>query len=456
MTPTLAMGNSAVSGAPSRGAKIEGKLRAPAYANRLRFAVLATPLVAATILSKFAIPPFGAQGIDISFLLLLAALIVGSIGGCIQIEPRRLALYVMLMGFLGLIQIGQPDVFSVSSMLLLAALHLPYVFSVPHGDDGGDRILKFFVGIVTVFALCGIAQYSLQFVVNARYLFPIENFIPQSFIVQHFNKQAAVGYDSQVYRANGVFLLEPSFFSQVLAVAIIAELCTLARASRLAVFGLALLVSYSGTGMLVLAICLPIYIITRRRWEMLLFGLLALLVVIPLHEYLHVDRILSRVGEFGSTQSSAFARFVGGFYLFDQFLWHDPWRTLFGYGAGAYTNYASRVHYAAAEMALFKIVFEFGLVGALAYFGFLFSCLFSSRAPRLLTLAVGITYLLNAMYTPFAHGLALSLLLWNSVPSQGRSGVRRGADRSHPGKESPLRDPLANTATAFLTPTAGG
>src|ERR1700722_746879 len=327
MTSSLAMVNSAASAEPSRGAKIEGELRASTFANRLRFAVLATPLVAATVLSKFAIPPFGAQGIDISFLLLLAALLVGSIGGCIQIEPRRLTLYVMLMGFLGLIQIVQPDVFSVSSMLLLAALHLPYVFSVPDGDDGGDRIIKFFVGIVTVFALCGIAQYSLQFVVNARYLFPIENFFPQSFIVQHFNKQAALGYDSQVYRANGVFLLEPSFFSQVLAVAIVAELCTLARASRLAVFGLALLVSYSGTGMLVLAICLPIYIITRRRWEMLLFGLLALIVVIPLHENLHVDGILSRVGEFGSTQSSAFARFVGGFYLFDQFLWHDPWRT---------------------------------------------------------------------------------------------------------------------------------
>src|SRR5580692_9850444 len=99
MTPSSAMVNSAVS-EPSRGAKIESEQRASTFANRLRFAVLATPLVAATILSKFAIPPFGAQGIDISFLLLLAALIVGSIGGSIQIEPRRLTLYVMLMGFL--------------------------------------------------------------------------------------------------------------------------------------------------------------------------------------------------------------------------------------------------------------------------------------------------------------------------------------------------------------------
>jgi hypothetical protein len=66
-------------------------------------------------------------------------------------------------------------------------------------------------------------------------------------------------------------------------------------------------------------------------------------------------------------------------------------------------------------MALFKIVFEFGLVGAVAYFGFLFCCLFSSPAPRLLTVAVGITYLLNGMYAPFAHGLALGLLLWSPL-----------------------------------------
>ena len=75
-------------------------------------------------------------------------------------------------------------------------------------------------------------------------------------------------------------------------------------------------------------------------------------------------------------------------------------------------------------MALFKIVFEFGLVGAVAYFGFLFCCLLYSPAPRLLTLAVGITYLLDGIYTPFAHGLALSLLLWNSPMPLGRRAVQ--------------------------------
>jgi len=426
MVRTVAMVSSAGSAAPSRREKPAVEPRASARRNLLGFAVLATPLVGATVLSKFTVPPLGAEGIDISLLFLLAALIVGSIGGCIRVEPGRLTLYAALIGILGLVQILQPDLFSTSSMLLLAALHLPYIFTVPHGDDG-DRLIKFFLGIVTVFAWCGIAQYSLQFFVNPRFLFPIENFVPDSFIVQHYNKQAALAYGSEVYRANGVFLLEPSFFSQVLAVAIVAELCTLGRASRLAVFGIALLVSYSGTGMVVLAICLPLYFVTRRRWDLLLLGLFALLALIPLHEFLPLDRVLSRVGEFGSTHSSGFARFVGGFFLFDQFLWSDPWRTLFGYGAGAFSNYASHARYPVAEMALFKMVFEFGLVGALAYFGFLFCCLYSSPAPRLLTVAVGITYLLNGMYASFAHGLALSLLLWNSVRAEGGAGPQAGS-----------------------------
>jgi hypothetical protein len=385
-----------------------------------RFALLATPLIGATFVSKFAFPPFGKQGLGISIFLVLAAVAAGAYGGGIRIEPRRLTFFATLIGFLGLMQILQPDSFSPLSLLLLIAVHIPYIFEVPHSDDGA-RIIKFFLEIATVFALLGIAQYGLQFFVSPSYLFPIENFVPNTFIVQNFNHQAAVEYASQEYRANGVFILEPSFFSQLLAVAIIAELCTLGRVSRLIIFGLALIASYSGTGLIVLAICLPLCLVAQRRWGLLLVGVIGLIAMISLYEFFHVGRALSRIGEFSSTRSSGYSRFIGGFYLFDQFLWNEPWRALFGYGAGAFTNYAERAHYGVGEMALFKIVLEFGLVGGAAYFGFLFACLFYSPAPRLLTLAVGITYLLSGIYIPFAHGLALSLLLWNSSAKAGRA-----------------------------------
>ena len=395
----------------------------------LRFSLLTAPLIGATFISKFGFPPLTSLGIGVSIFFLLGACAAGALLGGMTIEPRRLALFTAMIGILGLIQIFQPNTISPSSLLLLIAVHLPYIFTVP-GSYDKDRIIKFFLGIVMVFACCGIAQYGLHFFVNPRYLFPIENFTPDSLIVKQFNHQAALAYGSTEYRSNGVFLLEPSFFSQVLAVAIVAELCTFGRMSRLAVYGLALITSYSGTGLIVLAICLPLCGIAQRRWGLLVAGLLASAVIIAVQLSFHAHTVLSRVAEFDSDQSSGYMRFVGGFRLFDKFLWEDPWRAFFGYGAGSYAGYASGTHaYAAAEMALFKIVFEFGVVGAVVYFGFLFGCLYSSPAPRLLILAVGITYFLNGIYVPFAHGLALSLLLWNTVPARGVRPGQSGRER---------------------------
>ncbi|HEY2675421.1 MAG TPA: O-antigen ligase family protein [Steroidobacteraceae bacterium] len=404
-------------------AQPESAVGADSSLRALRFALLAAPLIGATFLSKFGFPPLAAQGLGVSIFFLLAALAAGAVLGGVSIEPRRLALFAAMIGILGLIQIFEPDSFSPTSLLLLVAVHLPYVFTVPGGDDK-DRIIKFFLGTVTIFAWCGIAQFCLEFFVNPRFLFPIENFTPDSFIVKQFHHQAAMEYGSQEYRANGVFLLEPSFFSQVLAVGIIAELCTLGRISRVVLYGLALIVSYSGTGIIVLAVCLPLCLVAQRRWGLLVVGLLIVAVIISLQLSFHANRLLSRISELDSHQSSGYARFIGGFRLFDKFLWQDPWRALFGYGAGSFLNYSARVHYAGiAEMALFKIVFEFGLVGAVAYFGFLFGCLYCSSAPRLLILAVAMTYFLNGIYVPFAHGLALSLLLWNSAPGGIWSGA---------------------------------
>jgi hypothetical protein len=379
-------------------------------------AVLCVPIVAVTLLPKLSIPPFAAQGIDMSLLVIFTAIGAGLFAGCMRLDAWRLALYALAIGILGFVQILRPDSFSMSSMLLLAAIHFPYVFAVMRGNGDQQRVIARFLGIATFLAWCGIAQYFLQFVVDPRWLFPIENFVPSSYVVQHFNSQGVVNFGSDVYRANGVFLLEPSFFSQLLGVAVVVELCTQSRLSRLATYGLALLVSSAGTGLLILAVCVPLFVVQRRRWDLLLLGAAGLAIVSVFRDSFFVHHLLARSGEFSAIESSGFARFVGGFYLFDQFLWDDPWRTLFGFGVGSFRDYASRAHYPVAEMALFKLVFEFGLVGSLIYFGFLVYCLATSSAPRLVTIAVGIAYLLNGIYTPFAHGLALGLLVWNSLP----------------------------------------
>ena len=67
-----------------------------------------------------------------------------------------------------------------------------------------------------------------------------------------------IEYGSEYYKSNGVFMLEPSHFSQILALGVIAELASRRRTTRLAILSLALLTTYSGTGPLLLAIMSPL------------------------------------------------------------------------------------------------------------------------------------------------------------------------------------------------------
>jgi len=393
---------------------------APPPASAWRNLLWATPLLGATIFSKFAVPTFGVRGIGITLPLILAAMIAGCFTGQFVIASRRFMFGLFVLSVLVLMQLLKNDVFYPSSLLLLGAIHLPLLLQFRVASADINRAVKFFGFICSLCALLSIAQFVLQHLTDSRWLFPIENFVPDGFRIQNFNEEAPLEYQSVVLRANGVFMLEPSFLSQLLAVALVLELSTRNRLLRLMLYLAGMLVSYSGTGFMVLAVAIPVVIISQNRWGLVL-GMVALAVAAAMllpyaGKVLYLDKFVARIGEFNSTGSSGFARFVGGFYLFDQFLSNHPLRTLFGVGAGMFKDYAPLAHYPVSEMPLFKMVLEFGLFGAVLYFLFLFYCLSSSALPSAVALAIAVTFLLNGLYVPFSHALALSLLVWTSRP----------------------------------------
>ena len=378
--------------------------------------VCAMALCCASVLSKVSVPPFGARGIGIVLFLLPLTAGVGIAAGLLKIHPVRLALFLLLAGVLSITSLFGVAEFSISSMAMFMVLHVPFVFEGHSADrrPAQPTIYAFFQNLALVIGVCGIAQFFLQKVVPVRFLFPMETFIPPGFLMQHFNSQGVLEYGSSTYRATGVFLPEPSYFSQLMGIAIVLELCLLTRWLRLAVYGLALLCAGAGTGVMIVAVCVPLLLIRRGRWDVLLLGAVGIVAVVAFGSSTYVGHLASRAGEFDAVGSSAFARFIGGFYLFDQFLWDDPVRTLFGFGAGSFAEFAARAHYSVAEMPLFKMVLEFGLLGALSYFAVLGYFLFSSRAPRILVLAILIAFLLNGIYAVFGQALALGLLIWPS------------------------------------------
>jgi len=373
------------------------------------------PVITSTFVSKLAVPPFGALGLSIAIPVLVAASCLGAATGRLIVDTHRLLAYTALLALLWGFQLGHDGLYSVPSMLLLSALHLPYVFQLKRAPDP-KAVLGWFQGVALLIAGLGLLQYTAQFVLGPELAFPIENYFPEAFRVSAFNMQGYVEYGSAVYRTNGVVMLEPSFFSQLIAIAIVIELVTRRRLWAGVVLAAALAVAYAGTGIALLVICLLFMAVAQARWRLLgsLAAAGALLVASAglLEQVPYVGALLSRATEFSAEGSSGFARFVGGFYLFDQYLWGDPVRALTGFGAGSFQAYAERARYPASGMAVFKMVFEFGLVGAAGYFMFLGDCVARSSAPAVLRLAVALTYLLSGNYIPFAHGLAFTLLIW--------------------------------------------
>lgn len=390
--------------------------------------ITAVPALTSSLLSKLSVPPFGAMGLTLSIPLVAAVGAAGLLLGRLVADRWRLVAFTTLLGLLCGIQVLRGTPFSVASLLLFAVLHFPYVLQLQRAADY-SRVLGFFQRVALTIATLGLLQYALQFVTGPELAYPIENHFPEAFKVSKFNMQGYVEYGSQVYRTNGVFMLEPSFYSQLLAVAMVVEFLTRVRPWALALLTAGILVSFAGTGLIVLAVCLPLQAIVRRRWRQLLLGALLLafsVTLLTLSDSPYVGVFFKRAAEFTQPGSSGFARFVGGFYLFEQFLWPDIWRALFGYGAGALERYQAKATWASGGNAVFKMVFEFGLVGGGAYLAFIGACLARSAAPLALRAAVGLTFLLSGVYVPFAHGLALALLIWPAAGLPANDCIAEG------------------------------
>jgi hypothetical protein len=262
-------------------------------------------------------------------------------------------------------------------------------------------------------------QFLIQFAHNDNLTFPIEAVLPDSFRTHGYNNVTPLYYGSPLYRSTGFVMLEPSVFSQMCAIGLIAELYARSRYSRLILYVVAMIVAYSGTGLMVLAVSLPAFALMYRRWDIITRGLALVVVVLLLAEPLNLSVITNRFDEFGNTGSSGFARFVGWQDLFSDRLWPSPAAALFGHGAGSFES--SAVGYAAAQMAFTKIVFEFGVLGGLVYFGYMFFCIFSNGAPRILQVAITVCTFMNGAYSPTLTGLMLSLLFWPNSTISSRA-----------------------------------
>jgi len=228
-------------------------------------------------------------------------------------------------------------IWKVDGISFYSYLYLLVIYSIFFFRVSIPKFFDYYVLIVVVVALLGITQFLLQKIGLSFYHFA--SVLPDELTIKGFNITYETYYSSGFFKPNGYFCLEPSYYSQFIALAMIIELMTYRRYALLCLFAVAIFTSFSGTGFLLLLLFFINTIVVEMRVRFfVVMGVMALIGV-PLALYLFPNElsfIISRLSEFESSESSANVRFIAPYISFFEYVNHfNVAEFFFGSGPGS-------------------------------------------------------------------------------------------------------------------------
>ncbi len=400
---------------PSRAIPVKG-LQPSVWRGRLGVnAFTWGTLFCCLVLQRFAVPLAGLK-VSLATPLVLSLAAWAVMSGTLVIERRRMALYCGLCAvalFSVATQINLPLAMaprmSLTSLYYWLAITGFAVLRFRHSvsETAFFRLVSF---ALAALAVAGLAQFALQLV--GLSLFSFVGIVPDQFLIEE-QYNVTIPIDRGLNKSNGFFLVEPSVFSQFMALAVVVEALYFRRLTYLVLFFAGLLFSMSGTGWLVLGSYIAVLAISAGRRGLLGAILLAagcalaftaLSVALP--DF--ADMMSGRVYEFTLPGTSGHERFVTPFLALQDLLNAAPWVSVTGVGPGA--SEQLMIPYVYHLNTPIKVLMEYGIFGLLLYLGLL---TWGTRTRRQWTLLVPlmVLLLLTGGYHQFSPILFAVLLI---------------------------------------------
>jgi hypothetical protein len=338
--------------------------------------------------------------LSIGFIALYIFLLIWLLQKKLLINKKRtLYFFITAIGLLisAWISSSYSIAFSLPSLLLLLALYSPTIFIIKSSPQ--NTALMGFQSVIFFIAILGILQFFTQ-IIGIPYRDWL-NFIPEENIIANFNYSILVSRGSNLYKSNGIFLSEPSFLSQFVALSILIEIYLFRRYLRLFVLVLAFALSFSGTGIILLTAGLFPLIFQLKIKTTLITGTITAIIFAAFFLSGYGTYTLGRVGEFQNPYSSGYVRFISPYVSYLQ-LFNEKntspelW---VGLGPGASDQYNwNTITYFNSPM---KLIVEYGIFGIL-FFLYITYVFFNSGTKNWLSLAAFIMYvfLSGGLLTP--------------------------------------------------------
>lgn len=342
--------------------------------------------------------------------------------GYLEVSLARLLGFVVVnVGAMLVTLIGHAaDDFSLPSLMLLVFLHLPFVLRAPVRRDVYVMILKRFQLIALFIASMVFLQWAEQGL--GMRMTNLEDYVPRDWLFHFYNYVQKVNFYSRWYKPNGIFMLEASHTSQLLAMGLVIEVCILKRMTIILTLLLGLVMTYAGTGTIMVLLSLP-FIATYLSRRTIVGGLVSLPVALLVAWQLgFLANAIGRTAEIAQPGTSGSGRLVAPFEILARTLTNIPSTIYYGLGPGVMNPFFSSITDVLNPTA--KIITEYGLpVGVLWLVWFHF-CTFTARVPAVITCVVLIQYdftgggLLVPVQTYYC--LLLTAMI---VPAPARSGI---------------------------------
>ncbi len=402
----------------------------PVYGDALTRSWLALTMFGGMFLPRFAFT-IGQRQLSLSLLVTLVS--VAGLIACGKIKiiiPRFILFAASIAAMATAATLGGAGRVSVNSFLLLIALYVGYNFVIAAHNDTYRWSILAYRNMSAIIATAGILQFFGQILLPGTALFTFEGYIPSVYLDLGFHFAEPIPSLPGYYKSNGFFLLEPAIFGQLMALSVIIELLFFPLSWHLVIFLVALFLSFSGTGLLLCAVFVPVLLLRRGNWTLLILAITLAIIGFFLSDSLLLDAYTGRVDEFSAAHSSGFARFLSPFYLFGDYLLPSVQNFLFGLGPGSINEFFKRYYSPNADMSIDihdptwgKLFFEYGIVGALPFAVFVTCCFFGDARSKWLSVALFFGYLVLGGYLLDAHlnALILSLVVWHNLPGAARA-----------------------------------
>ena len=371
--------------------------------------ILVTTLAIAIFGQSICIPLQRHQ-IPIILFVGISAVLLLSFKGVVKVEPTRYILATLLFSaaILSLIINYNDGYTSIKSLFYLIIIYTPLILVGNISKNSCMAIIKAFQTFLFVISIFAIMQLISQLVINN--FVDIRSLLPSYFLIKHYNTT----YKPPVfnfYKSNGFFLLEPSFLSQYVAMAIIFESIFFQRMKYIFIYSAALLLSFSGTGIIMIIACVPLiwrkltrFIIKKKNYSVPVIIALSVLIVYLAPAFIMRIEAQSHIGDNSFT--------VRWIYPFIALRYLTGMHFILGYGPGSETRYS--FPFFPNFTAILSVFFQYGLLGLILYIWFIFKLIRDS-----LNLGFGIAYsaavfipylfLSGALLQPFSISLLFAL-----------------------------------------------